>query len=144
MVLSPPAIGPYLVQVKVMGAKRLITPEDAYCERREYWRVLGGVRTLLAADCADQWGPDSQAPIIMSTPREGQLKLSYVEWLYDRACERAEALVDLQTAKVLSYARWSGQAPPNSNDCRRGKALRPLPLGRGTADLPLLRFHADD
>ena len=141
VVMTPPQHGAFLVQAKFPDASRFILPGDAYCDRREYWHVAGVAHTLLAADCAEQWGPDSQAPVQVSLERD-KIKLTYLERGYDRECETATALLDLATAKLLSLKRWKGVATEDQGECRRLKPLKPPTLGNGST-VPLVLFHSD-
>jgi hypothetical protein len=141
LILTPPRNGPFLVQAKFPDSKRFVRPEDAYCDRREYWHVVGSAHTLLAVDCAEQWGPDSQGPVRVSIER-GKITLTYLEWQYDDDCEKAVAVFDLGTSKLVSFKRWAGVASANRTDCRHLKLLKaPLP-GDGKTT-PIARFRAD-
>ena len=142
VVLTPPVAGPSVVRVKFPDARRVVLPGDPYCERREYWHVSGVVRTLLTVDCAEQWGPDSQAPVLLALGRD-KLTVSYVEFLYDNECEKAVARLELSNAKVISFKRWSGQATADGRDCGHLRSQKDGLLGKGTLDSPLLQFHSD-
>lgn len=142
VVMTPPQNGrPFLVQAKFPDTNRFILPGDPYCDRREYWHVTGVVHTLLASDCAEQWGPDSQAPVLLSL-EGGKIKLSYLEWSYDGECEKAVAYVDLATAGLVSLKRWKGVASKDQGDCRRLKPLKSPDPGDGRTS-PLVPFHSD-
>lgn len=140
-VVPPPRDSAFLVRATSPDANHFIHPEDGDCDRREYWHVAGPVHTLLAVDCAEQWGPDSQGPVHVSI--EGsKIKLTYVEWEYDRECEKAVAVLDFRTAKLVSFKRWAGVASDEQTDCRRLKPLKAPPPGDGKA-VPLVPFHSD-
>jgi hypothetical protein len=141
VVLTPPQNGAFLVQAKFPDANRFILPGDAYCDRREYWHVAGSVHTLIAADCSEQWGPDSQGPAHLSL-EGGKIKLTYLEWSYDLECEKAAALLDFATAKVISMKRSKGTASDDRADCRHLKPLKSPPLGNGKT-VPLVPLNAD-
>lgn len=139
IIVTPPRAGAFIVQARFPPETRFIRLEDAYCDRREYWHVVGSSHTLLAIDCAEQWGPDSQGPVEMSTVG-GRIKLTYVEWEYDHDCEKTVALLDFQTAKVISLNRGAGVASPDQKDCRRLRPLKSPPLGDGKTT-PLVLFN---
>jgi hypothetical protein len=141
LVMTPPRGGAFIVQARFPPAERFIRPEDAYCDRREYWHVVGSTHTLLASDCAEQWGPDSQGPVDLSVEGLG-IKLTYVEWEYDNQCEKTVALLDFGTAKLISSKRWAGVASRDRKDCRRQRPLKSLPHGDGRTT-PLVIFNSD-
>jgi len=141
VVMTPPQHGAFLVQAKFPDANRFILPGDPYCERREYWHVAGSVHTLIAADCSEQWGPDSQGPVHLAL-EGGKIKLTYLEWGYDLECEKTVALLDFATAKVISMKRSNGTATDDRADCRHLKPLKPPPAGNGKTT-PLVPSHAN-
>ncbi|MFL5303830.1 MAG: hypothetical protein ACJ8F1_01400 [Polyangia bacterium] len=142
IVLTPPTEGAFLVEAKFPNPERFVRPEDAYCDRREYWHVIGNTHTLLAVDCEEQWGPDAQGPVHLAVQGK-RIKLSYLEWQYDRDCESASATIDLDTARVTSVQRWAGAASSDGSACRRSRPLKALPPGDGKTS-PLVRFRTDD
>ena len=141
VVMTPPQHGAFLVQAKFPDASRFIGPGDPYCERREYWHVAGFVHRLLAADCAEQWGPDGAAPVLVTLEKD-KIKLTYLKWGYDSECEKAVALLDFATAKLVSLKWWKGVASQDRSDCRRIKPLKAPAPGDGRKT-PLVPFNSD-
>jgi hypothetical protein len=142
IVLTPPTGGAFLVEAKFPNPKRFVRPEDAYCDRREYWHVVGHTHTLLAVDCEEQWGPDAQGPVHVAVQGK-RIKLSYLEWQYDRDCESAAATIDFDTARVVSVQRWAGVASSDASECHRVRPLKALAPGDGKSS-PLVRFRTDE
>lgn len=135
--------GVALVRVMFVHPAAFVDEDEDYCDRREYWHVRGEKRILLARDCAEQSGADSQGPIEFRFDR-GKLELAYTEWLSSDGCEKTIIDVDWQTSKWLSSKRWSGTSTHQRRECARLKRVKfDLRPGAGTGDDPMVTFHRD-
>jgi len=133
--------GVLLLRVSFLHPARFVDEDQDYCDAREYWHIKGKDRLLLARDCAEQSGPDSQGPVQV-TFNGKQLELEYIEWQANDGCERSLVAVDWQTAKVGSGKRWTGQSRANRTVCGRQKIMKAaVRIGAGTASDPLIMFH---
>jgi len=130
-----------LLRVSFLHAARFVDDDQDFCDVREYWHIKGDARILLARDCAEQSGADSQGPVLL-TFKGKQVELDYIEWLSSDGCERTLVAVDWQTAKVISWKRWTGESRSGRTTCGKQKTLKePLRVGAGTSSDPLISFH---
>lgn len=134
--------GVALVRVLFLHPAVFVEEDEDYCDRREYWHIRENQRTLLARDCAEQSGADSQGPIAPLFER-GRLELTYLEWLSSDGCDKSVATIDWQTGKVVAIKRWTGVSIQR-RECRRLKPVkRALKLGTGTHGDPVVTFHRE-
>jgi len=133
--------GAILLRVSFLHPARFVDADQDYCDTREYWHIKGDDRILLARDCAEQSGADSQGPV-QSTFNGKQLELEYIEWQASDGCERTIVSVDWRTGKVVSSKRWTGESRANRTVCARQRAMKArVNIGAGTSSDPLITFH---
>jgi hypothetical protein len=131
--------GSQLLRAELLPAPAPSSDEER-CQRREVWLARAAGSVLLLADCAEQWGADSQGPaqLVLQASR---LFVQYEEFQSNDACERLEASIDLGTL-ALEQQRWRGVVA--SERCRAEQALSEVPLaGDGSAEQPLLVLHRE-
>jgi hypothetical protein len=130
--------GAELVQVLLARAPDATTDAEQ-CDRREYWLVRETRITLLTADCAAQYGADTQGPAEIETTGI-RLSVRYVEFQESDRCEHLEATINLSNLQVERQERRVGSV---SRDTCTPDGPQPLvtPLGDGSVDRPLLLLH---
>ena len=137
--------GIMLLEVKFIHQERFLGEGDDFCDKREFWQIdAHGGRKLLATDCEEQWGPDSQGPVTFLFESAHHLRLSYLEWQTDDRCEKIIASLDWRTAKIVSARRWVGQAKDTHTRCVNLKVSKePVQIGPGVPGNPVISFHRD-
>lgn len=123
---------------------RIGHPPDAHedqdrCDRREYWLVGPASRRLVAVDCEEQWGADSQGPadtVVTGT----KLSVRYVEHGSSDTCGIYAGTVDLVTFQIESERRLSGEAL--GHDCVNQRIdTTAVPPGDGSPGRPLVTLR---
>jgi hypothetical protein len=130
---------PHARLVKAVIAAPGSDRDEDKCERREYWLTNGAQRTLLAADCAAQYGADSQGPAEVKLAGSN-LTVRYVEFQEDDRCELVDATINLAAVTVERQDRRAGSVAQDR--CVPGKPHNALPpAGDGSISKPLLVLH---
>lgn len=112
-----------------------------HCQRREYWWHGKNRDALIALDCADQWGADSQGPVTIELKGD-VLVGTYLEFQASDLCERFEFEIGLPEVKAASSQRWSGESADGT--CSGWKKLRTAEkLGDGSDGQPLVQTHLE-
>jgi len=130
--------GAELVQLSLTHAPDARTDEE-HCDRREYWLVRASGNTLLTADCAAQYGANSQGPAEVMVVGI-HLAVRYVEFQESDRCELMEATINLSNLQIERQERAVGSV---SHDTCHADGPQPLvsPGGDGSPDRPLLVLH---
>jgi hypothetical protein len=127
-----------LVEVLLTRAPDATTDED-HCDRREYWLIRETRSTLLTADCAVQYGADTQGPAEVEATGI-HLSVRYVEFQESDRCELLEAKINLSNLQVDRQERRVGST--SHNTCTPdGPQPLVTPPGDGSVDRPLLLLH---
>jgi hypothetical protein len=115
------------------------TTDAEHCDRREYWLVRETRSTLLTADCAAQYGADTQGPAEVNAT-DIHLSVRYVEFQESDRCELLEATINLSNLQIERQERRVGSV---SQDTCSPDGPQPLvtPPGDGSVDRPLLLLH---
>jgi hypothetical protein len=115
------------------------TTDAEQCDRREYWLVRETRITLLTADCAAQYGADTQGPAEIEA-NGIRLSVRYVEFQESDRCEHLDATINLSNLQVERQERRLGSV---SHDTCAPDGPQPLvtPPGDGSVDRPLLLLH---
>jgi hypothetical protein len=113
--------------------------DDDKCERREYWLTDDARKTLIAADCATQYGADSQGPaqVVLAG---SSLTVRYVEFQEDDRCELVDATINLVTRTIERQDRRVGAVAQDRCIPEKPHDVVP-PAGDGSIDKPLLVLH---
>jgi hypothetical protein len=130
--------GAELVQLSLTHAPDAKTDEEQ-CDRREYWLMRATGNTLLATDCAAQYGPNTQGPAEVKAAGI-RLAVRYVEFQESDRCELVEATINLSNLQIEREDRAVGSV---SHDTCSPDGPQPLvtPAGDGSPDRPLLVLH---
>lgn len=130
---------PHARLVRAVMAAPGTDQDDGKCERREYWLTDNARKTLLAADCATQYGADSQGPAEVKLAGSS-LTVRYVEFQEDDRCELVDATINLVTITVERQDRLVGAVAQDRCVPERPHDRIPPP-GDGSIDKPLLVLH---
>jgi hypothetical protein len=130
--------GAELVQVLIARAPDAKTDAE-HCDRREFWLVRETRSSLLTADCASQYGADTQGPAEIEATGI-HLSVRYVEFQESDRCELLEASINLSKLQVERQERRVGSV---SQDTCTPDGPQPLvtPPGDGSLERPLLLLH---
>jgi hypothetical protein len=130
---------PHARLVKAVIAAPGTDRDEGKCERREYWLTNGAQRTLLATDCAAQYGADSQGPAEVKLAGRS-LTVRYVEFQEDDRCELVDATINLAAVAVERQERREGTVAQDR--CVPGNPHDAMPpAGDGSIGKPLLVLH---
>jgi hypothetical protein len=125
--------------VRVVITPQSIGDDDDDCERREYWLVNGPRNTLLATDCVNQLGADSQGPAEV-TLTGSHLSVRYVEFQEEDRCELVDATIDLVAVMIERQERREGSVARDTCVPEGPHSITP-PTGDGSPAKPLLVLH---
>jgi len=125
--------------VKTLVAAAGTAPSEGECERREYWLTDDARRTLLAADCAAQYGADSQGPADVQLAGNS-LTVRYIEFQEDDRCELVDATINLVAIAVERQDRRVGRVSQDRCIPEKPHNVMP-PVGDGSIGKPLLVLH---